>query len=104
MGNMNCAGQKANSKEWNDNFDRVFNQRPFFDVIDELDGILKETNEMEKLAIHICRECGEDGDTVCTEDEWDILWLGICDRCAYAQMKEESGDSRPYKMERGGKE
>ncbi len=47
MGNMNCSGQKANSKDYNDNFDRIFDKRPFFDVIDELDEILEKANKKE---------------------------------------------------------
>lgn len=77
MGNMNCAGQKANSKDFNDNYDRIF-KKQFFDVIDELDDILEETNQKEEM--QYCRWCG----VKCGEIPnviWKETWKQRCDEC-----------------------
>ena len=92
MGNMNCLAQKANSKEYNNNFNRIFNKRPFFDVVDELDKILEEANKMDhvedKIEMRYCRLCEEP----CGEmlrGEWENLWNQVCDDCVTAMDKGE---------------
>jgi len=82
MSNMNCSSQKANSKDWNDNYSRIF-KKQFFDVIDDIDEILEEANTMEeKRTVHYCKLCNEYVWVACSKIEWKELYGGICDSCA----------------------
>lgn len=86
MGNMYCLSQKANSKDWNNNFNRIF-KKQFFDGIDKIDEILEEANKMDHVEEvreqHKCKMCGEDGGVVCSTADWEEQWNGICDGCAF---------------------
>jgi len=92
MGSMNCLSQKANSKEYNDNFNRIFDKRPFFDVIDELDEILVGANKMnhvdDKIEMRYCKLC-EEPCCEMTKGTWEDLWNSICDDCVTELNKGE---------------
>lgn len=65
MVNMNCSGQKANSEEWNNNYDRIF----------------KRMQSVEyKIEMRYCRLCEEPCGEI-SEMEWYSLWNRICDDC-----------------------
>ena len=86
--NMNCAGQKANSKDFNDNYDRIF-RKQFFDICDEIDEILEEANKVMRYCSVCEKKCGEMND-----DDWEIFWNEICDECVSNETykKEETNE------------
>ena len=63
--NMNCSGQKANSKDYDDNYNRIFKG-------------YKEQDDKEMRYCRWCNhKCGE-----MTETMWKVEWEYICDDCA----------------------
>ncbi len=78
MGNMNCSGQKANSKDYNKNYNRIF-KKQFFDTTDVIDKILEEANQVKEMRYcSVCRaKCGE-----MVLGDWEVLWNTLCDDCA----------------------
>lgn len=73
MSNMNCPGQKANSQDWYDNYDRIF----------------KKMQSVEyEIEMRYCRSCEKPCGEM-TRGTWVDLWNEICDDCVTAMDKGE---------------
>ena len=73
MGNMNCSGQKANSKEYDENYNKIF----------------KDMQSIEdKIEMKYCKLCGVPL-TEMTEFEFKTYWNSMCNKCGFKLVGKE---------------
>ena len=85
---MNCLSQKANSTDYRDNYDRIFDKKPEFDYVKYINESLGEEDEEDKVEMRFCKICGQPQGGMLL-DEWENKWNQVCDDCVTAIQKGE---------------